>query len=160
MKKVLFVCLGNICRSPSAEGIFQGLVDQANLSKEIKVDSAGTSSWHIGDPADTRMRATAKERGYDLTSRARSFGKKDFKDFDYILAMDETNYKDIVKLARSPEDEAKVELMTDYCESHTDTYVPDPYYGGADGFHYVIDLLEDATSSLLKKVKSDIDEAH
>ena len=74
--------------------------------------------------------------------------------------MDETNYKDIVKLARSPEDEAKVELMTDYCESHTDTYVPDPYYCGADGFHYVFDLLEDATSSLLKKVKSDIDEAH
>jgi protein-tyrosine phosphatase len=114
--KVLFVCLGNICRSPAAEGIFLKMVKDANLQDKIKVDSAGTGAWHKGEPADARMQSHANERGYELPSVAREFRMSDFKDFDYILTMDNMNYEDVKAWADTAEDHAKVHKMVSFCK--------------------------------------------
>ncbi|NES81449.1 MAG: low molecular weight phosphotyrosine protein phosphatase [Moorea sp. SIO2B7] len=152
--KLLFVCLGNICRSPSAENIMNHLIEQAGLSESIVCDSAGTSSYHIGSPPDRRMKAAAEQRGIKLLGKARQFKESDFDDFDLILAMDKDNYLDILYLDRVGKYRDKVGLMCDFASHHQEKEVPDPYYGGRDGFDKVIDLLLDACEGLLKEICS------
>lgn len=151
--KVLFVCLGNICRSPTAHGVFQGLVEQASLTTCITVDSAGTGDWHIGHPPDRRMTTSAKERGYDLSSlRARQVSVADFYEFDLILAMDNSNLSDLH--AMQPSDgKASLALFLDYADTAVEE-VPDPYYGGPEGFEDVLDLVEDGSRGLLAALQS------
>jgi protein-tyrosine phosphatase len=151
--KLLFVCLGNICRSPSAENIMNHLIEQAGLSDSICCDSAGTSSYHIGSPPDRRMSAAAATKlGIKLRGRARQFEKSDFQDFDMILAMDRDNYDDILALDPTGKYHGKVRLMCEFCTRHTFKEVPDPYYGGVEGFNQVIDLLVDACEGLLQEI--------
>ncbi|MEA5549398.1 low molecular weight protein-tyrosine-phosphatase [Anabaena cylindrica UHCC 0172] len=153
--KLLFVCLGNICRSPSAENIMNLLVDQADLGDRIYCDSAGTSSYHIGSAPDRRMSAAAVTKlGIKLRGQARQFTKSDFQEFDLILAMDKDNYENILAVDLSGQYHHKVRLMCDFCSRHTLKEVPDPYYGGTEGFNQVIDLLMDACEGLLDYVKS------
>lgn len=151
--KLLFVCLGNICRSPAAENIMNHIAEQNALSQSIICDSAGTSSYHIGSSPDRRMNAAAKQKlGIELFGKARQFQKSDLKDFDLILAMDKENYANILNLDPKGEYHHKVQLMCDYCSHHTIKEVPDPYYGGESGFNQVIDLLVDACEGLLKQI--------
>lgn len=150
--KLLFVCLGNICRSPSAENIMNHLIEQRGLQDQILCDSAGTSSYHIGSPPDRRMTAAASQRGIILQGQARQFNRGDFEEFDLILAMDEDNYRDILMLDSGGNYQHKVKLMCKFCRSHGDREVPDPYYGGSEGFNYVIDLLLDACEGLLDHI--------
>jgi protein-tyrosine phosphatase len=151
--KVLFVCLGNICRSPAAEGIMRRLVAGAGLDDRIECDSAGTYGGHAGELPDSRMRRAASARGYDLVHRARQIKAEDFDRFDMIVVMDDSNYERFHRLAPSVEAAAKICRMTGFCRSHPDaTHVPDPYYEGARGFERVLDLLEDACGGLLAKV--------
>jgi protein-tyrosine phosphatase len=157
-KEVLFVCWGNICRSPSAEAVFRGLVEREGLSNLISCDSAGTISVHSGERADNRMRKHAAMRGYRLDSISRMIDPMvDFDRFDYIVAMDDKNVRDLYSFTRTKEDRQKITKMTDYCRKyiHHDS-VPDPYFGGADGFELVLDLLEDACQGLLNEVKKTI----
>ena len=147
--KLLFVCLGNICRSPSAENIMKYLLESKSLSSKFICDSAGTSSYHIGSPPDSRMTKAASKRGITLKGEARSFVREDFEKFDLILAMDRHNYRDIMRLDKEGKYKDKVHLMCDYAKKHPDVDVPDPYYGGVDGFDYVIELLLDACENLL-----------
>ncbi|MGJ3244689.1 MAG: low molecular weight protein-tyrosine-phosphatase [Elainellaceae cyanobacterium] len=152
--KLLFVCLGNICRSPSAEGIMNHLIQQYRLQHEIVCDSSGTSDYHIGKPPDERMTLAAHQQGIQLTGHARQFHPRDFEAFDLILAMDRDNYADILSLDFTGQYRHKVKLMCDFCRHYPDKEVPDPYYGGPDGFTYVIDLLLDACNGLIDHVKS------
>ncbi|HCQ19957.1 MAG TPA: protein tyrosine phosphatase [Anabaena sp. UBA12330] len=152
--KLLFVCLGNICRSPSAENIMNHLIDQEGLRNTILCDSAGTAGYHIGDPPDRRMSAAAENKlGFKLSGKARQFQVSDFQQFDLILAMDRDNYDDILAVDPSGQYHSKVRLMCDFCSTHTLKEVPDPYYGGVEGFNHVIDLLMDACQGLLKHIK-------
>lgn len=147
-KRVLFVCLGNICRSPTAHGVFFSRVRQAGLSADIQVDSAGTAAWHVGRPPDSRSQDFARRRGYDLAAlRARQVAQSDFFDFDYILAMDQANLDALLAL-KPAASSAQLRLFLDYAQS-TSKEVPDPYYGGDDGFERVLDLIEDAAEGLL-----------
>ena len=153
--KLLFVCLGNICRSPSAENIMNHLIEQAGLNEDILCDSAGTSSYHIGSPPDRRISAAAATKlGIKLRGQARQFQKSDFQDFDLILAMDQENYENILTLDQTKQYQHKVRLMCEFCSRHTLKEVPDPYYGGQEGFNQVIDLLIDACEGLLTRVMS------
>lgn len=153
--KILFVCLGNICRSPMAETIFRKLVDEAGLSDKIEVESAGTGDWHVGQLADPRMRGHAEKRGYHITSRGRTVAASDFDYYDKIVAMDNSNVKNLQR--KCPTKYLyKIDKMTDYAQSTVHSEVPDPYYGGDAGFQLVIDLLEDACKGLLEKVKKKI----
>ncbi|MBD2186529.1 low molecular weight protein-tyrosine-phosphatase [Pseudanabaena mucicola] len=152
-KKLLFVCLGNICRSPAAENIMNHLLEQEGLCDRIVCDSAGTGGWHVGAPPDRRMRAAAKERGLNFVGSARQLEAMDLREFDLILAMDKDNYRNILALDPQGKFTDKVKMMCDYCQTHNDQEVPDPYYGGSDGFNYVIDLLFDACTGLLKSLK-------
>ncbi|XP_015873454.1 uncharacterized protein LOC107410529 [Ziziphus jujuba] len=157
---VLFVCLGNICRSPAAEGVFRDLVKKRGLDSKFQIDSAGTINYHEGNQADPRMRAASKKRGIEITSVSRPIRPSDFRDFDVILAMDKQNKDDILdafnrwKFREPLPDEAhkKVKLMCSFCKRHDETEVPDPYYGGPQGFEQVLDLLEDACESLLDTI--------
>ena len=142
--------MGNICRSPTAEGVFRKLVSDAGRESEFHVDSAGTIGYHSGEPADGRMRLTAEERGYLLESRARRIDIADFERFDLIVTMDEANFRDVDDL--NPGTGARVVRMCNYCETHDVREVPDPYYGGEAGFYRVIDILEDACGNLLRQV--------
>lgn len=150
--RVLFVCLGNICRSPSAEGIMNHLVGQRQWHDQVICDSAGTASYHIGSPPDRRMTAAARAYGITLSGQARQFEATDFERFDWILAMDRQNYRDIQALDPDRRYGDKVRLMCHYCRSYSDQEVPDPYYGGPEGFTYVIDLLMDACTGFLDEV--------
>lgn len=150
--KLLFVCLGNICRSPSAENIMNHLIAQGNLSDQIVCDSAGTAGYHIGSSPDQRMAAAAQRRGIQLKGQARKFQKSDFEDFDLILAMDKDNYQNILALDPTGKYKDKVRLMCDFATHHQEQEVPDPYYGGTEGFNNVIDLLLDACDGLLQYV--------
>lgn len=152
MKKVLFVCLGNICRSPMAHGIFQRWVDDAGLSNQIVVDSAGTASYHIGSLPDKRARQTCEERGIKLTHRARAFSTDDYETYDYILVMDKENLLNIQKLAPINH-KSIVKLMRAYDVKHPNADVPDPYYGEMDGFVEVFDMLERSCGELLREIE-------
>uniref|UniRef100_A0A5B7BAJ3 acid phosphatase n=1 Tax=Davidia involucrata TaxID=16924 RepID=A0A5B7BAJ3_DAVIN len=157
---VLFVCLGNICRSPAAEGVFRDLVKKRGLDSKFTIDSAGTINYHEGNEADPRMRGAAKRRGIMITSLSRPIQPSDFRDFDLILAMDKQNKDDILgalerwgfKETLPADAYKKVRLMCSYCKKHDETEVPDPYYGGPQGFEKVLDLLEDACESLLESI--------
>jgi protein-tyrosine phosphatase len=151
--KLLFVCLGNICRSPSAENIMRYLIEKEGLSDKISCDSAGTSSYHIGSPPDSRMQAAAAQRGIKLVGAARQFQPSDFAAFDLILAMDRYNYRDILRLDSRNQYQDKVKMMCDYATQHLEREVPDPYYGGSEGFNQVIDLLLDSCQGLLEEIK-------
>ena len=147
--KLLFVCLGNICRSPSAENIMNHLIKEADLAGKIICDSAGTSAYHIGSAPDRRMRAAAEKRDIILEGKARKFTVSDLEEFDLILAVDRENYRDIIYLDPQEKYRDKVQMMCSFATNHNDKEVPDPYYGGDAGFDYVIDLLLDSCSGLL-----------
>lgn len=140
--RVLFVCLGNICRSPSAEGVFRHLIEEAGQADAFEVDSAGLIAHHQGELPDGRMRAHAARRGYDLVSRSRPITYEDFFHFDYIIGMDEANRERLLEKAPTAELAEKVSLLTDWAPGSVKDHVPDPYYGGAEGFEQVLDLLE------------------
>ncbi len=153
-QRVLFVCLGNICRSPSAEAVFNGLLKKEGLMDLIESDSAGTTGFHAGQPADRRMQSHAIKRGYNLTSISRPVDPdRDFDEFDYIIGMDDSNVFDLQEMARDADDMQKVHKMTDFCSKEGQHSVPDPYYGGSDGFELVLDILEDACEGLLNEVR-------
>lgn len=148
--KILFVCLGNICRSPAAEGIMQAKINEAGLNDLFVIDSAGTGGYHIGDLPDNRMRIHARRRGYELTHRARKFSTTDFDDFDLIIPMDGSNEHNLRRLARTIDDERKIVPMATFVDKAMRfDYIPDPYYEGAEGFETVLDLLENGTDNLL-----------
>ena len=151
---VLFVCTGNICRSPTAEGVFRKLVDDAGLGPRIGIDSAGTGAWHIGEAPDPRTAEAALARDFDLGAiRARKVSTDDFPDFDYVVAMDKTNQGELRGIA--PNDmRAKVHLFLDFTETHKGEGVPDPYSGGEGGFEQVLDLVEDGARSLLAHIQN------
>jgi len=150
--RVLFVCLGNICRSPTAHGVFQYLVEQAGLADEIAVDSCGTGGWHAGEAPDARATAEARARGYDLSPlRARQVTGDDFSHFDYILGMDHSNLRDLRELC--PDDyQGHLGLFLQFAEMDVEE-VPDPYYGGAAGFGHVLNLVEAASHGLLEAIR-------
>lgn len=148
---VLFICLGNICRSAAAEGIMKHIVEQHNLADSFVIDSAGTSGWHAGELPDRRMRSHGADHGYDFSSRSRQFKTEDFDRFDNIVVMDNENYYDVMSMARNEEDKKKVSYLTAYTKNHPNhRHVPDPYYGGDRGFEIVIELLEDGCMGLLE----------
>lgn len=152
-KKVLFVCTGNICRSPGAEAIFKQMAVNKGLEKEFEIDSAGTTAYHIGEPADNRMRAHAIKRGYNLTGISRKFDPKtDFDYFDMIIAMDDEHISSLKRRARNDADLQKIHKMTDFRKVWDYNEIPDPYYGGEEGFELVLDLLEDSCEGLLEKL--------
>ncbi len=149
MKRVLFVCLGNICRSPTAEGVFRKQVEEKGLGGKIEVDSAGTGAWHVGSPPDPRAQAEARRRGIDLSGlRARQVRVDDFKRFDLVLAMDRENLEDLRAICPA-EYQHKVRLFTSFGPPGSPEEVPDPYYGGPDGFRKVFDLIESCGRGLL-----------
>ncbi len=152
-KSILFVCLGNICRSPMAEGVFRKILERENDSDRFEIDSAGLLSYHEGELPDSRMRFHASKRGYNLVHRSRPVGKSDFSKFDMIIGMDEDNIAGLKRLASTNADAEKIHRMTDFCREMSASSVPDPYYGGDQGFERVIDLLEDACSGLYETVK-------
>lgn len=156
--KVLFVCLGNICRSPAAEGIFRRIVQTNGLEGQVTMDSAGTGGWHQGEPPDARMIEHARNRGYDLsTLRARQFHPvHDFSRFDLILTMDESNMNNVLRMTKDEEHRLKVKPMTSYCKIHSVSEVPDPYYKEEDGFELVLDILEDACTELFESIKEKV----
>ncbi len=151
---VLFVCLGNICRSPAAEAIFINLIEKKGLNDRFIVDSAGTGSWHIGKRADSRMRVFAERRGLNILSIARQINTKDFEKFNYILAMDNSNFENIndLKNRNSSSDFASIKNIQDFRSVFKDLEVPDPYYGGDQGFDNVLDILEDSVSGFLESI--------
>ncbi len=155
MKKILFICLGNICRSPAAEGIFNNLVLNNNLKDKFYIDSAGTSAYHQGDLPDARMREHAKKRGYILDSLSRQVKKTDFENFDLLLVMDDSNLANLLKLKPNSEQTKKIKKITDYCKIHDASSVPDPYYKGEQGFELVLDILEDACNELFLSLRKD-----
>lgn len=155
MISVVFVCEGNICRSPTAEGIFSSLAANAGLSSHFEVDSAGTTAYHVGQRADARMRKHASRRGYELNSRARKFSRADLQKFDYVIAMDYGNFLDIQRMDRDQKYKKKIYMMNDFSVNYKGQDVPDPYYGGAEGFETVLDMLEESCSIFLDKVKQD-----
>ena len=158
--RILFVCLGNICRSPAAEGVFLHRLAAEGLEDRFLVDSAGTGGWHVGKPADSRMRAAASRRGIHLPSRARQLERADLTGFDRILTMDDANLAAVQALARKlgPNPQAGqplavIEPMVRHCRRFQAREVPDPYYGGAEGFEHVLDLLDDACGGLLEALR-------
>jgi protein-tyrosine phosphatase len=156
MSSVLFVCLGNICRSPTAHGVFASQVAAAGLSNAIRIDSAGTGAWHVGEAPDDRATAAARARGYDLSLlRARQVSPGDFQRFDYILAMDRRNLSHLEAL-RPAGFRGHLGLFLDFHPRPPVTEVPDPYYGGRDGFEEVLDMVEAAGESLLEVIRRDL----
>lgn len=153
MVRVLFVCMGNICRSPTAEGVFSRLIQEQGIAGRIEVDSAGTHAYHIGEPPDRRAQVSAMKRGIDLSAqRARRIEKTDFERFDYVLAMDEENYDRLAALCPEAH-QAKLKLLMDYAPALKQTEVPDPYYGGDNGFERVLDMVEHAAQGLLADIR-------
>jgi protein-tyrosine phosphatase len=152
---VLFCCMGNICRSPTAQGVFAKKVAQAGLAGRIRVDSAGTHGYHVGEAPDGRSQSAAKARGYDLSAlRARRVERMDFERFDLVLAMDQHNHAILARMC-PPSNGHKLKLMMDYARNYSEREVPDPYDGGAAGFDRVLDMLEDATEGLLEAIRAD-----
>jgi protein-tyrosine phosphatase len=155
--KVLFVCMGNICRSPTAQGVFERLLAEVNLSDRIHTDSAGTHAYHVGEPPDRRATEAAQRRGVDLTTqRARRFMPGDFEGFDYVLAMDRSNYDDLLAICQ-PEHASKLRMFLEFSPGLGIAEVPDPYYGGTTGFERVLDLIEEAAGGLLADIRQQHD---
>ncbi len=153
MVKVLFVCMGNICRSPTAEGVFANIVERQGLNDIIEIDSAGTHAYHIGNPPDPRSQECALQRGIDLSSlRARRVNKQDFNEYDYILAMDKDNYSELEEICPDELLE-KLKLFMDFAPHLSNKEVPDPYYGGSNGFERVFDMVEEAAQGLLRDIQ-------
>lgn len=157
---VLFVCLGNICRSPAAEGVFRKKAAAANLLDSLEIDSAGTAAWHVGKSPDSRMTAAAKKRGYELSAlRARQVEAEDFDNYDYIFAMDLENYDNLLDLTEErdkPTSRAALSLYLDYATHFKEQEVPDPYYGGPEGFDHVLDLVEDAADGFIAEIQDNL----
>jgi len=154
MTRLLFVCMGNICRSPTAEGVMRHLLREEGLEDEITIDSAGTGAWHVGNPPDRRATAAAAARGIVLEGAARQVRPSDFDDYDLLLAADRENLADLRAIAPDDEARAKVRLLREFDpHSHGDLDVPDPYYGGPGGFEEVLDLVEAACRGLLAEVR-------
>ncbi len=149
--RVLFVCMGNICRSPAAEIVFSHLIEDAGLKGKIEHDSAGTIGYHQGNPPDPRMRTHLTAQGYRVFGTARPIRAKDLQDFDWILVMDEENERDVRKLDPQGIHAKKIRRFTDFCRHHSIDHVPDPYYGGDEGFTKVIDLVEDACAGWIEQ---------
>ena len=151
---VLFVCLGNICRSPAAEAIFQSLINDKGISNQFIVDSAGTGSWHVGKKADSRMRFAAKQRNINITSNARQIREDDFRKFKYILVMDNSNFHNVIDLKSRVKgsDFAEILKIQDFSSKFTEKEVPDPYFGGDTGFDHVLDILEDSVFCFLENI--------
>lgn len=153
MIRVLFVCLGNICRSPTAEGVFRGVVERAGVMAHVEIDSAGTHAYHIGEPPDHRAQAAARRRGVDLSGlRGRRATRADIEHFDYVLAMDGENYENLLAIA-PPDLEGKIQLFLDYAPQRPEREVPDPYFGGDAGFERVLDMIEEASHGLLAHLR-------
>lgn len=151
--KVLFVCMGNICRSPTAHGVFRHLVAQAGLAERIEIDSAGTHAYHVGESPDARAQSTAVRRGIDISDlKARRAETADFEEYDYILAMDQDNYHGLSHIAPDGGHD-KIYLFMDFASTARSREVPDPYYGGPDGFERVFDMVEDASAGLLAEIR-------
>ncbi len=150
--KVLFVCLGNICRSPAAQGIFEHIVKENGMQDRIGADSAGIYGGHSGAHPDRRMRTAALYRGYGLSHSARQVRGYDFPEFDLIVAMDDQNYEDLMHLAPTVEDSRKIVRMASYLKEHRISYIPDPYYMGSEGFSLVLDLLEEGCRNLYESI--------
>ena len=152
-RRILFVCLGNICRSPAAEGVLRDMAARCGMGDRVEIDSAGTYSGHAGQLPDTRMRAAALARGYVLTHHARQVHESDFFDFDVLVAMDDNNYHNLFRLAPTRESRNKIFRMAEFFTRHTDqSHVPDPYYEGDEGFESVLDMLEDACTEMLRRI--------
>lgn len=150
---VVFVCMGNICRSPTAEAVFRHYVESAGMSGHILIDSAGTHDYHIGDKPDARAQLAAQQRGYDMSNlRGRQVEEEDFRRFDYVLAMDMANLGILQSIAPRDSD-TRARLFLEYARHHREREVPDPYYGGADGFERVLDMVEDAAQGLLEEIR-------
>lgn len=153
---VVFVCMGNICRSPTAEAVFRAKVEEAGLARQILIDSVGTHDYHIGDPPDLRTQRAASQRGYDLSNlRGRQVEVADFTRFDYVLAMDNANMAILYRLCPAQQRE-RLGLFLEYANSHREREVPDPYYGGEDGFERVLDMVEDAADGLLQHIRKQL----
>ena len=157
MVRVLFVCLGNICRSPAAEGIMNKYLTQKNMNNHVQCDSAGTSGYHDDELPDSRMRQCASDRGFNLDSRSRKLKKEDLDIFDYIIAMDGQNMSNIKGLIEKNHEhyQKKIHMMTHFCRNHKVKDVPDPYFSSEDGFNQVLDLLDDAVCGLIDHLKED-----
>jgi len=153
--RVLFVCLGNICRSPAAEGVFRYLVDEAGLADEFVIDSAGTGAWHVGEPADRRMQDAAQRRGVRLSCIARQVVPSDFEDYDWILAMDGSNLQHLRRVAHASHHH-KIRKFRDFDPDQPGADVPDPYYGDDDGFGKVLDIVTRTARALLGHLRGDI----
>jgi protein-tyrosine phosphatase len=156
--RILFVCLGNICRSPTAEGVMRRLVQHAGLQDSVQLDSAGTGSWHVGDPPDPRASSAARERGIQLSGAARQVRRADFEDFDLLVAMDRSNLRELAYLAPDELAREKIRLLREFDPVSADAGqldVPDPYYGGDGGFEEVLDLVGAACSGLLAEIRRD-----
>ncbi len=151
--KICFVCLGNICRSPTAEGIFQHLVNQRGLQSYFYIDSAGTSAYHIGEPANSKSQWVANQQGVKLHSKARRFEPADLEEFDLILAMDSENYSNIIRLDKNGSYAEKIKMMRDFEPKPDSRDVPDPYYGGMDGFQNVFDVIMRSCEGLLDEIE-------
>lgn len=153
MVRVLFVCLGNICRSPTAEGVFRKLVQERGLAQQIEIDSAGTHAYHVGAPPDARAQQAARRRGIDLSGlRGRQATARDIEQFDYVLAMDRENHENLLDIC--PDGlEHKVRLFMEFAPARSEKEVPDPYFGGPVGFDRVLDMIEDAAVGLLDDIR-------
>ena len=152
--KILFVCLGNICRSPMAEGAFRHLVEERGLEERVEIDSAGTGAWHVGEAPDERAMAAAIMRGIDLSGqRARKVRPEDFAHYDYILPMDQQNHMNLMRMS-PPEHRHKIRLFLSFAPDQPEREVPDPYYGGEQGFEHALDLVQAASRGLLREIMS------
>lgn len=151
MVRVLFVCLGNICRSPIAQGVFEQLLEERGLSDQVSADSAGTAAYHIGELPDERTRANARSHGIELTHRARQVSAADLQAFDYVITMDKSNYDNVLKLYQTAGGKAKalLQMMRSFDVSPDDVDVPDPYYGGAEGFEHVYQIVRRSAERLI-----------
>ncbi len=153
--RICFVCLGNICRSPTAEGVFRKLALEADIANKLTIDSAGTGAWHVGELPDPRSRTAASRRGYDLEHRARRFVAEDFERFDLVIAMDRDNYSNLVTLARDRTQVPMIRMLRSFDgTAGIDAEVPDPWFGDGDGFEEVLDICERACRGLLEHVRS------
>lgn len=152
--RLLFVCLGNICRSPAAEGVMRALVESKGYADRVSIRSAGTAGWHAGKLPDQRMRTAAQNRGYDLSSRARQVTENDLSEYDLVLVMDRQNLRDVQSFDRTSQFSSKIRLFCEFCTDHQESEVPDPYYGGEQGFELVLNLLEDGCRGVLEHIRS------